>query len=212
MLKDRVENKSKSSFFHTLKRLHPYQTMMYMAMIGSGILFVVFLTLYIAQRFSIQNQAAGIFLPKSFYISTAVMLLSAAILKSAKNQLQQDKLKKTVQLLIVTLILATLFIVFQVTGWVEFYNKGFVTPTSNVASSYVYVLTIIHCLHVLIAISFLVYILVPYYIKSKDAVSELILITNPFQKKKLNMLFIFWYYVDVVWLVMFFCFAITFSI
>lgn len=197
-------------FFQNLRRLHPYQTMMYMAMVGSGFLFLVMLVSYTAQRFQSDNISLNIQLPKAFFVSTAVMLLSAGAIKLARTYSQKDKLKKCTWMLVSALILAITFSVFQVFGWLEFYKSGFAVPTKNVASSYVYVLSGIHMFHVLLAIGFLLYVLIPFYKNSQNVVNELILVTNPYQKKKMNMLFVFWSYVDVVWLVMFFYFAITF--
>lgn len=196
--------------FQNLRRLHPYQTMMYMAMVGSGFLFLIMLVSYTAQRFQSTNIGADIQLPKSFFISTAFMLMSSVAIKLAKMSVHNDHLKKCTYYLISVLVMALGFSVFQVIGWIEFYNIGFGTPTGNVASSYVYVLSGIHLFHVLMAIGFLMYVLVPFVKNSRHVVSELMLVTNPYQKKKMNMLFVFWYYVDVVWLIMFFYFAITF--
>jgi cytochrome c oxidase subunit 3 len=197
-------------FLQNLRRLHPYQTMMYMAMVGSGFLFLVMLVSYTAQRFQLNNALLDIRMPKAFFISTAVMLLSAGTIKLAWNFAQKDQLKKCTRMLAVVLLLATVFSAFQVIGWLELYQSGFGTPTKNVASSYIYVLSGIHLFHVIMAIGFLLYVFIPFYKNSRHVVTELMLVTNPYQKKKMNMLFVFWNYVDVVWLVMFFYFAITF--
>lgn len=196
-------------FLQNLRRLHPYQTMMYMAMVGSGFLFLVMLVSYTAQRFQSNNSVLDIQLPKSFFISTALMLLSAGGIKLAKNYSKRDELKKCSRMLLTSLILAVGFTVFQIFGWLEFYKSGFGTA-KNVASSYVYVLSGIHMFHVLLGIGFLLYVFIPFFRNSRNVVTELILVTNPYQKKKMNMLFVFWNYVDIVWLVMFFYFAITF--
>ncbi len=201
---------AEKGFFQNLRRLHPYQTMMYMAMVGSGFLFLVILVSYTAQRFQTGNAILDIHLPKAFFVSTAVMLLSAVAIKMARTYAQKDRLKKCTYMLMGVLGLAIVFSIFQVVGWLEFYNHGFSTPTKNVASTYVYVLSGIHLFHVLLAITFLLYVLIPFFKNSRNVVNELILVTNPYQKKKMNMLFVFWYYIDVVWLIMFFYFAITF--
>ncbi len=181
-----------------------------MAMVGSGFLFLIMIVSYTAQRFQSTNISYDIHLPKAFFVSTAAMLLSAVAIKMARVHVQKDRLKKCTYYLISVLVLAVTFSVFQVIGWLEFYNKGFKAPTANVASSYVYVLSGIHLFHVVMAIGFLLYVLIPFLKNSRNVVSELMLVTNPYQKKKMNMLFVFWYYVDVVWLIMFFYFAITF--
>jgi cytochrome c oxidase subunit III len=198
------------SFLQNLRRLHPYQTMMYMAMVGSGFLFFVMLVSYTAQRFQTENIQHIIQLPKSFFISTVFMLLSAAAIKWARLYLRKDQLRKCTTMLAVVGILGLGFTSFQIIGWLEFYKSGFSLPTANVASTYVYVLSAIHLFHVLLGISFLTYVLIPFYKNSRNPVTELMFVTNPYQKKKMNMLFVFWNYIDVVWLIMFFYFAITF--
>jgi cytochrome c oxidase subunit 3 len=193
-----------------LRHLHPYQTMMYMAMIGSGFLFTVILIAYTARRISSPDASFHISIPKAFFASTAVMLLSAVAMKLAHIYSQKDQLKKCTYMLVSVLVLAISFSVFQVIGWLEFYELAFKVPAKNMATSYVYFLTGIHMFHVLLAIGFLMYVLIPFVKNSRNVVNELILVTNPYQKKKMNMLFVFWYYIDVVWLVLFFYFAITF--
>lgn len=193
-----------------LRRLHPYQTMMYMAMVGSGFLFTLILVFYSAQRLSMQDVTTNIKVPKTFFASTAVMLLSAVAMKLAHMYSQRDKLKKCTYMLISVLALAIAFSVFQVIGWLDFYDSAFRVPAKNMSTSYVYFLTGIHMFHVILAIGFLMYVLIPFLKNSRNVVNELILVTNPYQKKKMNMLFVFWYYVDVVWLVLFFYFALTF--
>jgi cytochrome c oxidase subunit III len=193
-----------------LRRLHPYQTMMYMAMVGSGFLFMMILVFFTAQRIGSSETVLNISLPKTFFASTAVMLLSAVTMKLAHLYSQKDNLKKCTYMLMSVLVLAIAFSVFQVIGWIDFYETAFKVPAKNMATSYVYFLTAIHMFHVLLAIGFLMYVLVPFLKNSRNVVKELILVTNPYQKKKMNMLFVFWYYVDVVWLVLFFYFALTF--
>jgi len=201
---------AEKGLLRNLRHLHPYQTMMYMAMIGSGFLFAVILIFYSVQRISMQNVTMDIKLPKTFFVSTSLMLLSAVAMKLAHSYVQKDMLKKCSNMLLVALVMALSFLFLQVLGWVDFYRNGFNVPQKNMSISYIYFLTGIHMFHVLLAIGFLIYVLVPFLKNSRNVVKELILVTNPYQKKKMNMLFVFWYYVDVVWLVLFFYFAITF--
>jgi len=201
---------AEKGFFRKIRHLHPYQTMIYMAMVGSGFLFLVILVSYTFQRFQSENTSFDIYLPKAFFISTALMLLSAVSIKLAKVYAAKDKLRQCTTMLFMVLLMGVGFTVFQVFGWMEFYQIGFSVPAKNLASSYVYILSGIHMFHVLLALGLLLYVFIPFYRSSRNVVNELLLVTNPYQKKKMNMLFVFWYYVDVVWLIMFFYFAITF--
>lgn len=208
MIEGKRKNKSGLSF-QQVRKMHPYQTMLYFAMIASGFLFLVMLGLYIAQRFSSMNSNLAIQLPKWFVISTIALIGSGYSITQARKSLLNDQLKRSVNLMLVTSVMGFLFTGFQLAGWVEFYNNGYHLQSGNVASLYIYVLTFIHLIHVFIGFVFLGYVLIPAYKKSRNMVDELIWVTNPYQKRKMNLLTFYWHYMDAVWMILFFAFLLT---
>ncbi len=191
-------------------KLHPLKTMLYFSMAASALLFLVMLGLYTAQRFHGQNALLQIQVPKAFMVSTVVLLFASGLMHRARISFQQDRVKRTISLLLSSGILGLAFAVLQVIGWREFFMLGYGFPTVNVASSYVFVITGIHFLHVLMALGLLAYGILPIWRKSKDPVSELLLVTNPFEKRKLDVVIRFWHYVDALWMVLFVYFVLTF--
>lgn len=204
--------RKKNAILHipNVRKMHPYQTMLYFAMVGSGFMFLVMMVMYTVQRYMDSNRVLDISLPKPFVISTIILMISSFMMIKARQYFMRDMPKRSVIFLSLALVLGIAFAVLQVFGWIEFYQVGFEISSHNVASSYVYVISGIHLVHVVLALSLLLSVLVPCYRKTRNIVDELILTTNPFEKKKVEMLAVFWHYIDIMWIFLFFYFVITF--
>lgn len=193
-----------------VRKMHPYHTMLYFAMAASGFLFLVLMGLYTAQRFRPSNMTLDLELPKAFIFSTLVLLFCSFAFMKARQHFRKDALKTTLRYLTAGLSLGMVFTALQIIGWIEFYSFGYGLPTSNVASSYVFFITGIHFMHMLIALGFGLAAWIKCFRKSRHVVDELILLTNPFEKQKMDMLARFWHYVDFLWVCLFICFVLTF--
>ncbi len=194
----------------TSGQLHPFQIMLYLAMTASGFLFLILTTMYGLQRFSASNFNLAMEIPRSFILSTLIMLGSSFTIRKAKQLFFVDQTKKSVIYLFFTLLLGLAFSTSQIFGWIELYAANHQSYHPNVASSYVYVISGIHFFHVLFGLAFLIITLLRTYIRSKDPVAELILITNPFEKQKLDLMSRYWHYIDGLWLFLFMVFVLTF--
>ena len=88
-------------------------------------------------------------LPEWFWYSTITIVLSSAILMLAQKKIKQDK--PIFSLLLSVFILGLLFAFFQLNAWQELTNKGvYLTGEgSNVAGSFLYVLTLSHLVHLI---------------------------------------------------------------
>lgn len=204
--------RKKNAILHipNVRKMHPYQTMLYFAMVGSGFMFLVMMVMYTVQRYMENNRILDISLPKPFIISTIILMISSFVMIKARQYFMRDMPKRSVIFLALALSLGVAFAVLQVFGWIEFYQTGFEVSSQNVASSYVYVISGIHLVHVALALALLSTVLVSCYRKTRNIVDELILTTNPFEKKKVEMLAVFWHYIDIMWIFLFFYFVITF--
>src|SRR5690606_21560520 len=89
-------------------------------------------------------------LPNAFIISLVVMLLSSVTFILAKRALINSNRQQTTIWLLVTLALGISFIVNQFVGFQEIINNGynFTGPTSNITMSYIYLIAMVHILHV----------------------------------------------------------------
>jgi len=189
---------------------HPYQTILYFSMGSSSFLFLVMLGLYVLQRIQVESLGTPIFLPKAFVVSTLILLGSSYLFTRARQALQVDKVRATLHYLVGVLSLGLLFAFFQCLGWAELYSGGFGFPNLNVASSYVYVITGIHLIHVLMALGLVTLFIFQLRKRTRDVVAELLFVTNPYEKKKFEIVSRFWHFVDMLWLVLFVVFLLTF--
>ena len=134
-------------------------------------------------------------LPNSFVISTIVIMISSVSFILAKRALKNHNRQATTIWLLVTLVLGTIFIFNQFNGFQEIINQGynFTGPTSNVTMSYIYLIAMVHILHVVVGL-----------------ICLLVVIYNHFKQKynSENMLGFelaatFWHFIDILWIYLF---------
>lgn len=130
-------------------------------------------------------------LPNAFIISTALIIISSVTFILAKKALKQNNRALTTILLLATLILGVAFVFFQFKAFQQIINLGynFTGPTSNVTMSYIYLIAVMHILHV-----------------AAGLISVIVVIYNHFKQKytQENMLGFelsatFWHFVDILW-------------
>ncbi len=102
----------------------------------------------------------NIALPKAFLISTIVIVLSSVVyhigLKATKKG-NQSLAKATI---LGALILGLAFVFTQYLGWQNLVDRGYYLSGTSQASSYLYLLTILHVLHLVGGIISLIIVLV----------------------------------------------------
>ncbi len=130
-------------------------------------------------------------LPSSFYISTAVLILSSITYVIAKKCIKKNQSKNGTILLFTTLALGIIFIVLQFNGFSEMVAQGyyFTGPTSSVKMSYVFLIAMVHIVHVVAGIISLLVVLYNQ-IRGKynaDNMLGVILGAN------------FWHFLDLLW-------------
>ncbi|WP_445955276.1 cytochrome c oxidase subunit 3 [Yeosuana sp.] len=134
-------------------------------------------------------------LPNSFAISTVVIILSSFSFILAKRALKHENRKATTLWLLATLVLGVFFIYNQFSGFQQIIDQGynFTGPTSNVTMSYIYLIAMVHILHVVVGL-----------------ICLLVVIYNHFKQKyqSSNMLGFelaatFWHFIDILWIYLF---------
>ncbi|KJD35516.1 cytochrome oxidase subunit III [Tamlana sedimentorum] len=137
----------------------------------------------------------GFKLPNAFIISTVVIIISSITFLLAKNAVKKDNKGLTTIWLVVTLILGVIFIFNQFQGFQEIINLGynFTGPTSNVTMSYIYLIAVVHILHVVVG---LICLLVVVYNHLRGKYSA----TN---KLGFDLAATFWHFIDILWVYLF---------
>lgn len=184
-------------------QMHPYETMLYIFMAGSALLFFTLLMLFIFQMKKPAVLDVELHLPKSFIVSTILLIFSNRLMKQVKICFQEDRLLSASRFLLSIMILSVSFIFFQVMGWFELLGRGSAFSGMNNGAPYLYMMSGIHLLHFLVGFVILGLRYHSFAKKAADPAEILITVTNPYEKVKLKMLSAYWAYLDYIWLLMF---------
>ncbi|MEK9751098.1 MAG: cytochrome c oxidase subunit 3 [Flavobacteriaceae bacterium] len=92
---------------------------------------------------------AEIDLPFSFWISTAVILVSSVTFYIARRRLRQENYKSAIGLLGLTALLGIVFVYLQFAGFSAMIANGyyFTGPTSSIKISYIFLIAFVHLIH-----------------------------------------------------------------
>lgn len=131
-------------------------------------------------------------IPDAMFFSTVILLISSLTIHYAYISAKKDNLERIKIALIFTMILGLAFIFLQFVGFKRLIDNQiyFTGKTSNVAASFLYILTIIHALHIVAGIVFLLITLVKSLnnnIHSKNMLT-------------LELCATFWHFLDGLWL------------
>ena len=128
-----------------------------------------------------------------FLISTVIIIISSSLLFFIKPLLKKGK--PIFSLIFIVLILGILFSFFQITGWKELANQGvYLTgPGSNVAGSFLYILTLTHLLHLFGG-------LVGLCISTIKSKQNLYSINNYLG---LELTSIYWHFLTILWIILY---------
>ncbi|WP_298342436.1 cytochrome c oxidase subunit 3 [uncultured Algibacter sp.] len=134
-------------------------------------------------------------LPNAFVVSTVVIIISSLTFILAKRALKSGNHKATMLWLFATLILGFVFIFNQFSGFQQIIDLGynFTGPTSNVTMSYIYLIAIVHILHVVVG---LICLLVVIYNHFKQKYSEENMLG-------FGLAATFWHFIDILWVYLF---------
>ncbi|MEZ4803320.1 MAG: cytochrome c oxidase subunit 3 [Gelidibacter sp.] len=134
-------------------------------------------------------------LPDAFIISTVLIVLSSASFILAKRALNSNNRQMTTVWLLATLVLGIAFIYNQFSGFQQIIDLGynFTGPTSNVTMSYIYLIAMVHILHVVVG---LICLLVVIYNHFKQKY-------NPTNMLGFELAATFWHFIDILWVYLF---------
>ena len=128
-----------------------------------------------------------------FLISTVIIIISSLLLLFVKTLLKNGK--SIFSLVFIVFILGILFTYFQIKGWQELTNQGvYLTGVgSNVAGSFLYILTLTHLLHLFGG-------LVGLCISTIKSKLNLYSINNYLG---LELTTIYWHFLTILWIILF---------
>lgn len=200
--------KTKESWIQKIENMHPYQTLMYLGMFGSGLIFL-FMTLAFLGSDPGNMESISFKMPKSFILSTLIILMSGYTASNMLIHYKEERIKKLKDSLLTTFLLGLIFTVLQFIGWKELTMMG-VDFKGLPSGSFLYVLSGIHIFHLVGAMIFSILMVYKYHQTEKDEIKHLLLLTNPYEKMRIQLFTTYWHFMDLIWIVLFLIFVLRF--
>lgn len=191
-----------------LERLHPYEMLVFLGMVGSGLIFIFMAAAYLFTGLH-QLEGPGRHLPLAFLMSTLLLAVSGFSVGKMKTYYREERISQLEGALRNTVLLGLAFTILQLAGWKELNEMG-VTFTGLPSGSFLFVLSGIHIFHLIGAMIFGLILLLQLRKTQEDGVKQLILVTNPFEKMRIRLFAIYWHFMDLIWLVLFLLFILSF--
>ena len=170
-----------------------YKQMLWVSMISMTMMFAGLTSAYVVSKN--REDWVSFDLPSAFYISTLLILLSSLTFYLAKRSIKSNNISKTSLFLGITLLLGLGFIYFQFQGFKQLIEAGlyFTGKESTISTSFLYVITISHLVHIFAGIIVLITVLVQNIRGKYCATNSL----------GLELGAIFWHFVDALWIYLF---------
>ncbi len=178
-------------------RIHPFQVIVFLLISGLSALFLALTLAYLYQR--IEKGIAPIQPPLIFLFNTILLLGCSFFIKQANKAYLADDTSKYIRSLMITAGLTLVFIGAQFVGWQMMQNSGMLLA-SNPATSYLYVLSGLHLLHVLGGLPILGWFIFKAVKNMKEPVTVLVYFSDPEKRLKLKLLTTYWHFLDILWI------------
>lgn len=178
-------------------KIHPHKFTLWV-----GIASIIMMFAGLTSAYIVKSSMPGwtpVIMPKLFYYSTGVMLLSSFTLQLALRNFKDRNKNNYRNLIGLSFILGVAFIVMQIIGFGQLYDSGIKMEGSG-AGQFLYIIFGLHGLHVLGGIVALIVMLIKTFkisIKSYNPVPVEVLAT-------------YWHFVDLLWLYLFVFFLLRF--
>ena len=168
------------------KRIHPHKFTLWVAIGSIVMMFAGLTSAFIVKSNQVNWKSVG--LPKVFWVSTAVMLLSSLMLQLALRSFKQREMNRYRLLLGLTIILGALFVACQWMGFRELWSQQ-ITFRGAGAGQFLYVIFGLHALHVIGGVIALVVMLI------KALAGR----TRIYSSVGVEVAATYWHFVDLLW-------------
>jgi cytochrome c oxidase subunit 3 len=176
-------------------RQAPYRLGMLVGLAGMVMLFTSLTSAYIVRAAS-SNDWVPLPVPQLLWVSTGLILISSATLEMARRALRREAVDVYRRWLVITTLFGAGFLVFQLIVWRQLVGQG-IYIASNPHSSFFYLLTATHGLHLACGLLVLVYLFVRYLNQQQ---SNVVLSR---QIAAADAAALYWHFMDALWLYLF---------
>lgn len=160
--------------------------------IALGIVSILMFFMALASAFLVRRGTSGdwipVHLPTVLWLNTLALIASSVTLERARRSLSRLDLSGFRNLWMVTTVLGALFLIGQLVAWRQLVVQG-VFMASNPASSFFYIFTAAHGLHLLGGVGALLYVLVRKFDNTRIALPTAAEIAS-----------YYWHFMDGLWI------------
>ena len=164
-----------------------YATAIVIAIVSIVMFFMAMASAFIYTRAN-SNRWVPLRLPWFIWVNTAILLLSSVTMELSRRRLALADVRKFRQLWFAATALGMLFLIGQLVAWRQFVLAGFYVST-NQASSFFYIFTGLHGLHLLGGICALLYVSFRKFEKAKVSRSVAAEVAS-----------YYWHFMDGLWI------------
>ena len=179
---------------HQSRKARSQKLLLWFAMASMTMMFAGITSAFVVSK-SREDWMKDFQFPSAFYFSTLAIVLCSVTFHLAQKAIQQDKRSLVSSLLLTTLGLGIAFVALQFAGFGQLIEQGyyFTGPESNIATTFLYVIAVIHMAHL-----------------AGGIISLLIIIYNHFKQKYNSTQFLgielgamYWHFLDFLWICLF---------
>ena len=179
------------------KKIHPHKFTLWVAIASIIMMFAGLTSAYVVKG-SLPGWST-IEIPKLFYYSTAVILLSSVSVQMALKAFKERNMPQYRRLITVTAVLGISFISMQGIGFMQLWDRGLTFEGSAGAGQFLYIIFGLHALHVVGGVIALIIMFIKAYsarIRNYDPVS-------------IELASTYWHFVDALWIYLFIFFILS---
>ena len=169
------------------KKIHPHKFTLWVAIASISMMFAGVTSAYIVKKD--QANWFSFDLPRAFWYSTAVILLSSVTILLAQRRFKNREMASYRNMVTATFILGLLFVALQVIGFLELAKAG-LTLQKNVSVSFLYVIVGLHMLHVVGGVIALMVMFAKAFSKS----------VRNYNSVPIEVMATYWHFVDLLWI------------
>jgi len=179
---------------HQARKARSQKLLLWFAMASMTMMFAGITSAFVVSK-SREDWMKDFQFPSAFYFSTLAIVLCSVTFHLAQKAIQQDNRSRVSALLLATLGLGIAFVTLQFVGFGQLIEQGyyFTGPESNIATTFLYVIAVVHMAHL-----------------AGGIISLLIIIYNHFKQKYNSTQFLgielgamYWHFLDFLWICLF---------
>jgi len=179
--------------------IHPHRLGLYLVLAGVTFAFLALCAAYLYSR--VTQGIPPVKLPFIFLLNSILLVAASTTIHFAIKAYKDDDTQAYQRFLVLTLSCTLLFVIAQYYGWQQMWAMNMpLTGIEGPSTGYLYAISALHVIHVLGGLPFLILFTITAFVRLREPVSVLIYFSDPIKKMRLNLLALYWHYLDVLWI------------